>query len=108
MYPASAKARDPKTFWKDTFGPYEGKMKESEGDEEKRKGMSEDDDARARPPQKIKGLGEGAWWSAGRMGGSIYVLKDNVMIRVSVGGPENEESRIAKTRALAEIALSRF
>jgi hypothetical protein len=42
------------------------------------------------------------------MGGAIYVLKDNVFIRISVGGPESEESKIEKSKALAAKALSRL
>lgn len=104
----SDKARDPKTFWKETFGRYEGELKEREGDEEKKKSLGEEDEGRGAPPKKIKGVGDDAWWSANRMGGAIYVLKDNVFIRISVGGPGSEESKIEKSKALAAKALSRL
>jgi hypothetical protein len=106
--PASDKARDPKTFWKDTFGRYEGEMKEREGDEEKKESLTKEDDERGTPPKKIEGVGDDAWWTASRVGGAIYVLKDNLFIRVSVGGPEKEESKIEKAKALAAKALSRL
>lgn len=106
--PESDKARDPKEFWKGTFGRYEGELKEREGDEEKKKSLGEEEEERGRPPRKIKGVGDDAWWTANRMGGAIYVLKDNVFIRISVGGPENEESKIEKSKALAAKALSRL
>jgi hypothetical protein len=105
---ASEKARDPKTFWQETFGRYGNQGKEQEGDEEKKKSLSNESEERSAPPKKIKGIGDDAWWSAGRMGGALYVLKDNVFIRISVGGPESEESRIDKSKALAAKALSRF
>jgi hypothetical protein len=106
--PDSASGRDPKTFWKETFGRYEGQLKEQEGDEEKKKSLTEQDEEKGTPPKKIEGIGDDAWWTANRMGGALYVLKNNVFIRVSIGGPETQESMIEKTKALAAKALSRL
>lgn len=106
---ASDKARDPKTFWQETFGKYTGHPPDKEGDEEKKKSLKENDEEEGRRfPKKIEGVGEDAWWSANRMGGALYVLKGNVFFRISVGGPETEEVRIEKTKALAVKALSRL
>ena len=106
--PDSTSARDPKTFWKETFGRYEGELKEREGDEEKKKSLTEQDEERGTPPKKIEGVGDDAWWTANRMGGAIYVLKNNVFIRISLGGPDSEETRIEKSKSLAAKALSRL
>ena len=106
--PASTKARGPKDFWKETFGRYEGEVKEEEGDEKKKESLREQEEEKGVPPKKIDGIGEAAYWTANRMGGALYVLKDDVFIRVSVGGPESEESKINHCKALAEKALSRF
>lgn len=106
---ASDKAVDPKTFWQETFGKYSGQSPEREGDEEKKKSLTTNEQEEGRrPPKKIDGVGEDAFWSAGRIGGALYVLKGNVFIRISVGGPETEETRIEKTKALAIKALSRL
>ena len=40
------------------------------------------------------------------MGGALYVLKNDVFIRISVGGPESEDAKINRCKALAEKALS--
>jgi hypothetical protein len=106
--PASPKARSPKDFWKETFGRYEGKGKEEEGDEEKKKSLSEQEEEKGTPPKKIDGIGDAAYWTANRMGGALYVLKNDVFIRVSVGGPDSEEDKIKRCKALAEKALSRL
>lgn len=107
--PASPpKARHPKDFWKETFGRYEGKAKEEEGDEEKKKSLGEQEEEKGLPPKKIDGIGDAAYWTANRMGGALYVLKNNVFIRVSVGGPEAEDAMIYRCKALAEKALSRL
>jgi len=39
------------------------------------------------------------------MGGALYILKDDTFIRISVGGPDKEETKIDKSKALAEKAL---
>lgn len=106
--PAGASARDPRELWKDTFGKYEGRVKEEEGDEQKKKSLRDEDEALARPPKKIEGVGDDAFWAANRVGGALYVLKNNVFIRISIGGPESEESKLERTKALATKAVSRL
>ena len=107
--PGSDKARDPKDFWKDTFGRYESEHKElKEADEEKKKSLGEEDEEKASPPKKIQGVGDDAWWTANRMGGALYVLKGNVFFRISVGGPEPQETKIEKSKTLAAKAVSRL
>jgi hypothetical protein len=106
--PASDNARTPKDFWKESFGRFEGKAKEEKGDEEKKESLREQEEEKAIPPKKVDGIGDSAYWTANRMGGALYVLKNDVFIRVSVGGPENEENMIKRCKALAEKALSRL
>lgn len=109
--PASAKPRNPREYWKETFGRYEGEAKEEKGDEEKKKSLREregEEEEKGRPPKKIDGIGDAAYWAANRMGGALYVLKKDVYIRVSVGGPEAEDTMIKRCKALAEKALSRL
>ena len=45
---------------------------------------------------------------ANRFGGALYVLKKDSLIRISVGGLENEETKINKSKALAQKALQRL
>ena len=109
---AAPGARNPKDYWKETFGRYEGKVKEEEGDEEKKKSLGEqergEEGEKARPPKKLDGIGDAAYWTANRMGGALYILKDDVYLRISVGGPESEEAMINRCKALAAKALSRL
>jgi hypothetical protein len=106
--PASAKARNPKEFWQETFGRYEGEAKEEKGDQEKKESLREQDEEKGTPPKKIDGIGDSAYWTANRMGGALYVLKNEVFIRVSVGGPDSQEIKIDHCKALAGKALSRL
>ncbi len=99
-------------FWKETFGRYErGEVKKEEGDEEKKKSLrerEEEEGEKRAPPKKVDGIGDAAYWTANRMGGALYVLKNDVFIRVSVGGPEAEDAMIKRCKGLAEKALSRL
>ena len=88
-------------------------MKGREGDKEKRESLREQDRVRGEeeksiPPKKIDGVGDEAFWIGNRVGGALYVLKKDAFIRISIGGPDNEESKIKKLKALAEKALPRL
>ncbi|HYR21563.1 MAG TPA: hypothetical protein VEP30_01385 [Chthoniobacterales bacterium] len=110
--PASPQARNVRDFWKEAFSRYEGEAKKEEGDEEKKKSLrergEEEERERGLPPKKVDGIGDSAYWTANRVGGALYVLKNDVFIRISVGGPDAEEAMINRCKALAEKALSRL
>lgn len=86
--------RSPRDFWKETFD-----HEQAEPREEKEVSV---------PPKKIDGIGEEAYWTSNRFGGILYVLKNDLFISISVGGPDNEESKINKSKALAQKALKRL
>lgn len=107
-----AGSRSPRDFWNETFGPFKGgeKEHEHEGDKEKKESLREqrrgkEEERESAPPKKIDGVGEEAYWTANRMGGALYVLQKDVFIRISVGGPDNEETKLTKSKALAAKAL---
>ena len=78
-------------FWRKTFDE-----KEERGKEEEEKEFI--------PPQKIEGLADEAYW----MGGALYSLKNEIILRVSVGGVGDEQSKLQKSRTLSEQALARL
>ena len=111
--PHSSAKRSPKDFWKKTFGRFEGEAKESEDDREKKESLRDqargrDEEETSVPPKKIDGIGEDAYWTGNRFGGALYVLKKDAFIRISVGGPDKEETKIDKSKALAQKALERL
>ncbi|MBA3242476.1 MAG: hypothetical protein H0T60_14700, partial [Acidobacteria bacterium] len=59
-------------------------------------------------PRPVDGLGEEAFWLGNNKMGALYVLNKNRMVRVSVGGPDEEGSKIEKSKKLAEKALKRL
>jgi hypothetical protein len=108
--PKAAPRRNIKEFWEQTFGKNDAGKKETEADKEKRESLRErrGEEERAVPPRKIEGVGEEAFWSPTRVGGALYVLKKDAFVRVSVGGPDPEEKKIEKCKALAQKALDRL
>jgi hypothetical protein len=85
--------REPSQTWQDMFH----REKESEKRDEK-----------GAEPQKIDGLGEEAFWTGTRIGGALFVLKDNCYIRISVGGAGDQAQKIEKSKTLAKSVLKRL
>ena len=106
--PSSPQKRSPKEFWKETFGRFEGKTEAHEGDEEKRRSLKKNEEEEGSPPKKVEGIGDAAYWTASRVGGAIYVLKNDAFIRLSIGGPDTEATKIDKSKKLAQKALDRL
>jgi hypothetical protein len=105
-----AGAADPRTFWKDTFARMQEKDKDREAKdkEKKEKEKKGEESEESVPPQKIAGLGEDAYWLASRVGGALYVLKKDLFFRISVGGAGDAESKLKKSKTLAQRALKRI
>ncbi|MEP7015342.1 MAG: hypothetical protein ABI925_07880 [Verrucomicrobiota bacterium] len=92
--------RTPKDYWQDTFGHRPAK-KESDG------GKEEEERERA-APTKIEGVGDDAYWEGNRVGGALYAIKGDTFIRISLGGSDDEKTRIDKSKTLAKKTLDRF
>ena len=97
--PKQASARSPKDFWKEKFDPYwDEEPKTNSGDEKEQ----------SSPPKKIEGLGDDAYWVGNRSGGMLYVLKGDAFTSIGVGGTDDEDTKLKKSKALAEKALQRL
>ena len=111
--PISSGERSVKDFWNETFGRFTDEEKESNAGKKEREGLREQprregDEKAFIPPKKIDGLGDDAFWSPNPVGGAIYVLKKDVFIRISIGGHDNEEGKLDKSKALARMAIDRL
>jgi hypothetical protein len=97
-------------FWRQMFSGSVEKNNESAEDREKRESLREIQrgEEGTAPMKKIEGIGEDAYWSGSAIGGALYVLKGPVYIRISVGGPDNEEAKIDKSKKLAQQVLARL
>jgi hypothetical protein len=94
-------------FWDERFGRYRERSeekKEAAEEKEEAKRNSNEEEREGRPPRKVEGLGDEAFWTAG----SLYVLKKDAFLRISVGGPDSEEAKLEQSKVLAAIALKRL
>jgi len=95
--------RSPKDFWKEKFGPYENE-KDRDAKAETNSGKKKQGPA----PTKFGGLGDDAYWVANRFGGMLYVLKGDAFISIGLGGTDDEETKLKKSKVLAQKALQRL
>jgi len=91
--------RNPKDFWKEKFDPYENEEPKAKRGDEKEQGSA---------PKKITGLGDDAYWVSNRFGGVLYVLKGDAFISIGLGGTDDEETKLKKSKVLAQKALQRL
>ena len=105
----SSTGTEAREYWENTLRrraeESAGEAQREDGDQKSERGEEEE---KKNPPKKVDGVGEKAFWSGNRFGGALYVLKGDVFIRISVGGPDNEETKIEKSKRLAEKALGRL
>jgi hypothetical protein len=74
---------------------------------EKREERETADGQKKMPARKIPDLGEEAFWTGGPTGG-LFVLQGDYFIRISIGGADDEATKISKSTALAQLVLKRL
>ena len=97
--PKQGSKRSPKDFWKEKFDPYRDEEPKTNRGDQKEQGPA---------PKKIEGLGDDAYWVGNRFWGILYVLKGDAFISIGVGGTDDQETRLKKSKALAQKALQRL
>ena len=104
--PNSSATRSPKDFWKERFGRFSDDEKERDKVKEETERKEEKEESV--PPKKIEGIGDEAFWASNRFGGVLYVLKGDAFISISLGGTDEEETKIQKSKTLAQKALQQL
>ncbi|SRR6266436_847535 len=72
------------------------------------RGKREEEEKEKPPPERVRGLGEEAFWVGDPRLGGLYVLRKDAMLRLAVGGPEAVAGKLRKLKPLARKALSRL
>jgi len=109
-----AGARSPKELWEQTFGGDEEKERAGKGEREREKAkeprdrQEEGEAKEASPPQRVKDLGDEAFWIGSPIGGALYVLKNDLFFRLSVGGAGDQRAKLNKSKALAQRILKKL
>jgi len=102
---------DAKSYWTESFRGLTGdeSHEEKPGEKkEKRDGVEGEEKEKRVPPKRLDGIGKEAYWSGNRFGGALYVLAKDAIVRISFGGPGSADDKLAKSKALAQKALSRL
>ena len=97
-----------KEFWEQTFGKDEKKGEGKKEEKKKPEARREGEEEESAPLEPVRGLGDEAFWSASRIGGALYVLKRDSFLRISVGGKGDAETKLKKSKMLAQKALRRM
>jgi hypothetical protein len=105
--PRSQGGHSPRDVWKEMFGRFSEDEEEREEAEKKAK-VRGGEESESTAPTRIAGLGEQAFWVGSRVGGALYVLKNNAFIFLSIGGADSQEVKIDKTKKLAAKVLERM
>jgi hypothetical protein len=131
MRPAgvSEPARAVAEFWERRFHqPHEGKSeveaeremeraragnRKQQGDvkgagEHDRGEKREKEEAKAAQPKPVADIGDEAFWTGNQINASLYVRRSNAIIRLSVGGPDEQSVKIKKAKTLVEQVLKRL
>jgi hypothetical protein len=115
--PEKSGGQSVKDFWENTFGKDERKTeteRKKDRDKEKEKARakpeprSEGEEEESAPMEPVRGVGDEAFWSVSRIGGALYVLKGDRYLRISVGGKGDAETKLKKSKTLAQKALRRW
>lgn len=95
--------RSVRAFWKENFARAEDK-REAKNERRKKSGKPQ-----AGPPARaVKGLGDEAYWVGTNANGTLYAFKKDSLVRISLGGAEEDAARLRKATTLARKALSRL
>lgn len=95
-------ASTPRRFWQERFHPRPAKGAPLP------RILGEEGDKESGPPRSVPGLGEEAFWQGNRLTGALYVLQKDAIVRLSLGGDEDEAAKIEKSKTLALKALPRL
>ncbi len=103
---AQSNSRDAlKEFWKARFDD------ERKGQRKEESEAPEEEDG-PKAPVRVSGVGDRAFWLASDRGGALFVLKNDKILRVTVGGSGAEETALEKSleksKKLARLALARL
>lgn len=84
-----------KDYWEKSFG-------------EKEKGAGEKEDEESKAPLAVSGVGDEAFWLGSSRAGAVYALQHGRMVRVSVGGGDDQKIKIEKSKKLIANVMKRL
>jgi hypothetical protein len=105
-------SRLPGLFWEETFHQDVEKDRDANRDHDRKRekpSVRGEEEEEGAPPERIKGLGQEAFWSASQVGGALYVKRDEqIFFRISIGGADNASTKLNKSKRLAQLILKKL
>jgi hypothetical protein len=109
-------ARSPRTLWEQEIDF--ARLVASKGESEREPKQDKDKQPRERdeeseakevsPPERVNNLGDEAFWVGTPIGGALYVLKNDLFFRISVGGAGDQKAKLNKSKTLAQTILKKL
>ena len=82
--------------------------RQGESKDERVRDRGEEEEAKGAQPTPVAGIGDEAFWAGSQINSSLYVRESNVIIRLSIGGPDEPSVKIKKAKTLVEQVLKRL
>lgn len=101
--PNSSKRDAVYEFWEKRFD-----REESEPERGEKRGSSRDEEEGGVKPVAVRGLGNEAFWIRSGRAGTLFVRSNQKIVRLSLGGSENETEKVQKSKTLAKQVLARL
>ena len=111
--PDSTNSAGIEEFWREKFQGVGGRDRdrehERERDKEKKRDKREEREAEeSQPLLHVAGIGDDAYWEGDKRVGALYVLSGDRFLRISIGGPDEQDLKISKLKRLATEALKKL
>jgi hypothetical protein len=75
---------------------------------ERDRDRGEEEEPKGARPTPVAGIGDEAFWAGNQINSSLYVRGPNAIIRLSIGGPDEQSVKINKAKTLVEQVLKRL
>ena len=101
----NASRTGPRYLWKKWFhaDTSDSQVPDFDSPQPKQEGAEE----KSAAPVPVSGLGEEAFWVR-RFVGTLYVLRGDTVLRISIGGKQDDAARLRKAQLLAKSALEKL
>ena len=103
--PGNSSRTGPRTLWQKWFHGEAG-GKQHDPDIDSPQPTREEAEEKSTQPVPISGLGDEAFWVP-RFVSTLYVLKGETVLRISIGGKQSDATRLRKAQTLAKSALDK-
>jgi len=87
---------------------WERKFESGAGKKDKDREEEEEGKSEGRKPVRVPGVGREAFWVGGKNNALYVQTNNNAYLRISIGGNESDQTKITKTKTLAQFAIKRL